>query len=80
MPFDKLSAHQTIEDHEFLYSLIANWGLQVQHPNGVGLGENLSLFLIDELFELLVEKTDFYTAQYKYKILIFPQIHVQAHG
>ena len=78
MPF--YSAHQTIEDQEFLYSLIANWGLQVQNPNSVGSGENLSLFLTDELFELLVEQTNLYAAQYKYKILICPQTQVQVHG
>ena len=80
MPFYKFSAHQTIEDQEFLYSLIANWGLQFQPPNSVGSGENLSLFLTDEFFDLLVEQTDLYAAQCKYKILICPQIRVQAHG
>ena len=80
MPFYKFSAHQTIEDQEFLYSLLVNWGLQVQHPNSVGSGENLSLFLTHEFFDLLVEQTDLYAPQYKYKILICPQFHVQVHG
>ena len=80
MPFYKFSAHQTIEDQEFLYSLIANWGLPVQDPSSVGSGENLSLFLTDEFFDLLLEQKDLYAAQYRYKILICPQIHVQVHG
>ena len=80
MPFYKFTAHQTIEDQEFLYSLIANWGLPVQDSNSVGSGENLSLFLTDEFFDLLLEQKDLYATQYIYKILICPQIHVQVHG
>ena len=62
MPFYKFSAHQTIQDQEFLYSLIANWGLPVQDPSSVGSGENLSLFLTDEFFDLLLEEKDLYAA------------------
>ena len=80
MPFYKFSAHQTIEDQEFFYSLIANRGLPVQDPNSVGSGENLSLFLTDEFFDLLLEQKDLYAVQYRYKILICPQIHVHVHG
>ena len=47
MPCYKFSAraHQTIEDQEFLYLLLAR--LQVKLPNSAGTGEYLSLFLTD---------------------------------
>ena len=43
----------------------ARQGLQVQLPNNAGAGEYLSLFLTDEFFDLLVERTNLYSAQYK---------------
>jgi len=43
----------------------ARQGLQVQLPNNAGAGEYLSLFLTHEFFDLLVEQTNLYAAQYK---------------
>lgn len=55
----------------------ARQGLQVQLPDSASAGENLSLCLSDEFFDLLVEQTDLYAAQYKYKILICPKTNEQ---
>ena len=60
MPCYKFSEHQTIEDQEFLYSLLAR--LQVKLPNSAGTGEYLSLFLTDDIFNFLVEQTNVYAA------------------
>lgn len=43
----------------------AHPGLQVQLPNNAGAGDYLSLFLTDAFFDLLVEQTNLYAAQYK---------------
>lgn len=40
-------------------------GLQVQLPNNAGVGDYLTLFLTNEFFDLLVEQTNLYAAQYK---------------
>lgn len=43
----------------------ARTGLQVQLPNNAGVSDYLTLFLTDEFFDLLVEQTNLYAAQYK---------------
>ena len=40
-------------------------GLQVQLPNNAGVSDYLTLFLTNEFFDLLVEQTNLYAAQYK---------------
>lgn len=43
----------------------ARTGLQVQLPNNAGVSAYLTLFLTNEFFDLLVEQTNLYAAQYK---------------
>ena len=43
----------------------ARTGLQVQLPNNAGVSDYLTLFLTNEFFDLLVEQTNLYAAQYK---------------
>ena len=69
IPCYKFSAHQTIKDQEFLHLLLAK---VYKFSSQAGAVEYLSLFLTDEFFNLLVEQTNLYAAQYKTSNPNFP--------
>ena len=70
IPCYKFSAHQTIKDQEFLYLLLAK---VYKFSSQAGTGEYLSLLLIDEFFNFLVEQKNLYAALYKTSNPNFPQ-------